>query len=213
MHKRYLVATYRLGFGLLTIAAITAQLLHNVQLQVFNPVNFFSFFTIESNVLASLIYVVAGVAGLAGKQGTQLALLRGAATLYMTVTGIIYVLLLSGLTQADSSLAWVNIVLHYIMPLAVLVDWLISPPAVRIAFKQAAWWLIFPISYLAYSLIRGHIVTWYPYPFLNPANGGYTKVAVTAIGIAVAFVILTWLISGVTRLRPLPKNMHLRKKR
>lgn len=201
MHKRYFIASYRLGFGLLTIAAITTQLLHNIQLQIFNPVNFFSFFTIESNVLASMIYVIAGIATFAGKKGAQLALLRGAATLYMTVTGIIYILLLSGLTQPDSSITWVNIVLHYVMPLAVLADWLVSPPERRIAFKQATWWLIFPVAYLIYSLIRGHIVGWYPYPFLNPATGGYTKVAVIGVGIALAFLVLTWLIAVVTRLR------------
>lgn len=212
MHKRYFLAAYRLGFGLLTLAAITTQLLHNIHLQVFNPVNFFSFFTIESNVLASLIYVVAGVAAFAGKQGTQLALLRGAATLYMTVTGIIYILLLAGLTQSDSSIPWVNVVLHYIMPLAVLADWLVSPPAVRIAFKQTAWWLVFPVTYLIYSLIRGHIVSWYPYPFLNPANGGYIKIAVTGICIATAFVALTWVIASVTRLR-MPARPNASKKR
>jgi len=42
-------------------------------------------------------------------------------------------------------------------------------------------------------LIRGAIVGWYPYPFLNPENvGGYSGVAAYIIGIMVVFVVASW---------------------
>ena len=38
------------------------------------------------------------------------------------------------------------------------------------------YWTLFPLIYLIYSLIRGAIVQWYPYPFLNAAKYGYEQV-------------------------------------
>jgi hypothetical protein len=52
---------------------------------------------------------------------------------------------------------------------------------VRIALSQAMVWLAFPVVYLVYSLIRGPIVDWYPYPFLDPGHNGYGAVAVTSL--------------------------------
>ena len=58
--------------------------------------------------------------------------------------------------------------------------------------------VVFPIVWLAYTLIRGPLVHdfrtgndwWYPYPFLNPnvQPWGYVGVALYSIGIAVAIV-------------------------
>ena len=38
---------------------------------------------------------------------------------------------------------------------------------------------------------RGAIDGWYPYPFLNPANGGYGVVAATVVAIIAAFLVLS----------------------
>ena len=67
----------------------------------FDAGNFFSFFTIESNILTA---VVLGVGALRDPLGHGWQLFRGAVTLYMTIIGIVYNLLLTdtgvGLTQA-----------------------------------------------------------------------------------------------------------------
>ncbi len=50
--------------------------------------------------------------------------------------------------------------------------------------------------YLVYTLARGPIVGWYPYPFLDPAHaGGYVGVALYCVGIlgglfAVSFLLM-----------------------
>ena len=66
----------------------------------FNAANFFSFFTIESNILTA---IVLGVGALRDPRGHGWQLFRGAVTLYMTITGIVYNLLLTntgvGLTR------------------------------------------------------------------------------------------------------------------
>jgi hypothetical protein len=81
------------------------------------------------------------------------------------------------------------------MPIVVVLDWLISPPHNRLTIRKALVWLIYPLAYCAYSLIRGPIVDWYPYPFLNPDEvGGYLGVAAYAVGIAVLFVGIIWFV-------------------
>jgi len=75
------------------------------------------------------------------------------------------------------------------MPIVVVGDWLLSPPKKSVSYRMVALWIIFPVIYVIYTLIRGAIVTWYPYPFLNPLTSSYLQVAILSVVIAV-FVVL-----------------------
>ncbi len=200
-HKQLvLLSSLRIAFGLLIVIALVAQLLTNIQ-QGLSVVNFFSFFTVESNILAAAVLLTVGIGTLARRKATpQFAFIRGAATLYMTITGIVFALLLSGL-QAELQLTvpWINVVLHYIGPVVLLVDWLLFPPKFKFTFRVALGWLIFPVAYLCYSLVRGSFVQWYPYPFINPIENGWPSVIVMSIIIAAGSAGLAWLLSLRTR--------------
>ncbi|MGA8046237.1 MAG: Pr6Pr family membrane protein, partial [Dermatophilaceae bacterium] len=69
-----------------------------------------------------------------------------------------------------TAVPWDNTVLHYIVPVAMLVDYLLDRPRRRLSFRASLLWLIYPLAYAGYSLIRGAIVDWYPYPFLDPGT-------------------------------------------
>ncbi|HET9412108.1 MAG TPA: Pr6Pr family membrane protein [Candidatus Saccharimonadales bacterium] len=201
MHKRHLLALYRLFFGVLTLWAVWVQFAQGSTRESFDPVNFLSFFTIESNIIAAVLFIVSAALTARGSQSTALTILRGAATLYMLVTGVVYSLLLSGLEESlQTTIPWVNAVLHYIMPAAVLFDWCIDIPKRRMLFRRALVWLAFPAAYLFYSLVRGAVVGWYPYPFLNPAYYGYAGVVVTCVGILGGMVALIWLLTKSTHI-------------
>lgn len=125
---------------------------------------------------------------------------------YMTVTLIVFALL-SG-TNVDMAIPWVNAVVHQLLPVVLIVDWLVDPPTIRLTNRQGLAWLIPPLVWILYTMVRGPIAGWYPYPFLDPANGGYGSVAVTTLvilaGGAVLCVILV--LAGNTmrdRARPL----------
>lgn len=119
---------------------------------------------------------------------------RGAAVLYMAVTGVVYVTLLTG-EDLGLLLPWVNILMHIVMPLAVVADWLYQPPLTKLSAKQIPLWLGFPALFVVYTLIRGALTNWYPYPFLNPDKvGGYGGVAAYCAGILLAFFVIGWLI-------------------
>jgi hypothetical protein len=208
MQKKYLLVTYKVLFGILGLSAIATEIYALTINGRFNFVNFFSFFTVESNLFAATMLIVS--ACMVRKWQTKLLLtLRGAATLYMVTTGIVFSVLLSGLEATVlTAVPWDNIVLHYIMPIAVLADWLFDPPKSRIRFKNAIVWLVYPFVYVAYSLIRGQLVGWYPYPFLNPDTNGYIGIVVTSIGIAATILILTWILCLVREM-PLKKKAEV----
>lgn len=190
------VSWLRIGFGVLTFVAIGVQLvttIHNGN----SVINFFSFFTIESNILAALVLLIVGFGALAGAKAYRtFAFIRGAATLYMVITGIVFALLLAGLEQRlQVTVPWINIVLHYIMPIVMLVDWLLFPPKFAFTFRQTLLWLIFPLLYLVYSLVRGPLVGWYPYPFLDASQIGWMSVAIMSVAIAIGAAFLAWLLA------------------
>jgi hypothetical protein len=178
--------------GLGTAALVTAIV------QGTGPVaNYFSYFTIESNVLAVVMLLVGG---LRDPRSDRWAYVRGAVTLYTTITGIVYAALLAD-DEVGLISPWVNDVLHQVMPLLVLADWVFRPPWPRVSYRAALAWLAFPLAYVAYSLIRGPIVDWYPYPFLDPRPQGYDHVAVTSIVLAIGMALLALVVLRIGRQR------------
>lgn len=186
MGKVKTLSLFRLCLSLLAFSAIITQFIVRAQVKPFNPVNFFSFFTIESNILVACILLFSSIGTATFGRSEQFGILRGAATVYILTTGLIYFLLLRGLEESlQTAIPWVNTVLHYIMPIAMLLDWVLNPPTEKITWKHAMSWLLFPLFYVVYSVVRGPIVNWYPYPFLDPRIGGYEKVVFYSVGIAV----------------------------
>lgn len=195
MERRSVIAIGRIGFGLLTFAAIGAQLVSLRDAGTLDLVNYFSYFTILSNVIGATLLLV-GAARWRTGHDPRLDLVRGGAVVYLTVTFIVFAILLAD-TDVDLALPWVNSVLHEIIPIVVVVDWLVDPPIERIGFRRSLAWLAFPIAWLGYILIRGALVGKYPYPFLDPANGGYGTVAVYVVAIAILVVVLAAIVGWV----------------
>lgn len=197
MKKNYIVG-YKLFFALLGFSAIVTEIAVLVERNKFDIGNFFSFFTIESNIIAVIALIAGALAIYAGKKNQWLDYFRGAATFYMIVTGIVFAWLLSGLEGVQlTAVPWDNTVLHYIIPVAMVFDWFMDRPARRFSYRQAVAWVIFPVLYLVYSLFRGALINWYPYPFLNPANGGYTQVLITSLVILVGGLVMVYFVSRV----------------
>ncbi|MER5866433.1 Pr6Pr family membrane protein [Kitasatospora sp. NPDC002040] len=175
----------RLGFGLLAAVALGVQA-HRTVLLDLSMANFFSYFTNLSNMAAVVVLLVGGTLGLLGR-GRVPDLVRGGVVLYMTITGLVYAVALSGY-DLGPLLPWVNTVVHRLLPLVLLADWLADPPRRPISRQRALSWLLFPLLYLSYTLIRGAVVDWYPYPFLDPRHpDGYGRVGVACLLVTLAF--------------------------
>ena len=160
-------------------------------------VNFFSFFTIDSNILSVVAFLIGAVCLIKNEspEPRWLTIGRASITAYMVTTGVVYNLLLRGIELPQgSTLGWSNEILHVIAPILVALDWLFAPGRNRLGWKTI--WVIvsFPLVWGIYTLIRGPFVIdevyghdfWYPYPFMNPniAPEGYLSVAFYLVLIA-----------------------------
>ncbi|MEZ2370141.1 Pr6Pr family membrane protein [Arthrobacter sp. RCC_34] len=202
------LALFRAFFAVLGLAAVVAQL---VNLLLRTPPgkvsNFLSYFTIQSNIIVVIVLAIAAVAAWRGRGTRWLDYLRGAATVYISITGVVYSLLLSDI-DVNTPLPWVNVVLHYTIPTITVIDWLVDLPSPRIGLRTALIWLAYPALYLVYSLVRGPLVDWYPYPFLDPRISGYGQVAVMSVVIAVAAFVFVAAAALSTRLAGSRVHLH-----
>ena len=153
----------------------------------FSPGNFFSFFTIQSNILASAVLVLTALIR-RDERSRLFDAVRGAATFYIAITGVVFALLLSGLQEdLDTHIAFVNFVVHYLIPVVLVVDWIVDPPRHRLGPRIAAAWSAYPLAWFAYTLVRGASVDWYPYPFVDVARHGYDGVLARGVVFVLAF--------------------------
>jgi hypothetical protein len=172
------------------IAAIVGQLVCSIEVVpdvTHFLVNFFSYFTILSNALAAIALLVgAYFAFTVRRDPSWYNLALAAVVTYMATTGVVYNLLLRSIQlEQGRTLVWSNEVLHLVAPVYIVVVWILAPG--KSPLRWSALWAIiaFPLVWVVYTMIRGPIVGWYPYPFLNPDQpGGYGAVAVYVIGIA-----------------------------
>jgi hypothetical protein len=188
--------------ALLGFSALVTEIATLVAKHRFNSGDFFSYFTVEANTLTVISLLVSAYAVSVGRTGRGLSFYRGAVALYMTTTILIFIVLLSGYPSSElTAVPWDNTVLHYIMPIVIIVDWILLPATPAVAPRMAIIWLAFPLAYLAYSLIRGPIAHWYPYPFMDPSHHGYIGVAITSVVIAVILVVITFVLAVLPQWR------------
>jgi hypothetical protein len=175
---------------LLVTAAIVVQAIVLAQAGRFDATRYFAFFTIQSNLIG-----VAAFAWLLANgerpRSRALELLRGAAAVYLTVTFVVVILLLSDV-DVQLQVNWAEFTLHKLFPIVVVLDWLVDPPRVSLGLRDALIWLVYPLIWTGLTIGRGAADGWYPYPFLDPANGGYTAVVLTVVGITIGFVLLAF---------------------
>lgn len=216
----------RIGFGVLralvalaTSAAIVTQFVVSVNNAISRGgtvpglmVNFFSFFTIESNLIAVVVLGIGAVLLFArrGDDPYWFTALRAAAVTYMLTTGVVYNLLLRNIPLPQGqTVEWANEVLHVVAPAYMVLDWLLAPG--RGPLRSRAVWGIaaFPVLWALYTLLRAPFAAdpvtgvqpWYPYPFLNPhtSPNGYLSVAFYVLLIAVVILCAGYGVVWVSR--------------
>jgi hypothetical protein len=169
------------------------------------------YFTIQSNLILILCIGYAIWATLRNSAGPS-PLLKGGATVYISITGLVYNLILAKALAASPVPPGTIIVpliggtlsndlVHIIAPLMAVLDWLLFDIHGRLHWRYPLRWLVYPLAYLAFVLIRGVFVhgpfvypnLHYPYPFLNVDKIGYSGVALNTVIYGIAF----WLIGLV----------------
>jgi len=188
----------RTGFAVLALVALAVNLENGIsEAAGFKVANFFSYFTVQSNVLAAIALIGTAL----GAHSARWAAFRGLATFAMVVTGLVYNVLLADIPVGVTD-PWINDVIHRVMPVVMLADWMLDPPRKGIDRTTALWWLAYPLAYAVYTLIRGPLAgDFYPYPFINPEQEGYGQVAVNCLGLTVVLAALALAVAWLSNVR------------
>jgi hypothetical protein len=154
--------------------------------------NYFSYFTILTNLFVAVILTlpVVAPASRAGRWTLQPSV-RARATMYLVVVGLGYHLLLSAGSTLQGMAAFGNVIVHYIMPVAILLDWLLFAPRGGLRWTDPLRWLRYPLVYFAWTVVHGYAADWWPYWFLNLPQLGLARSA-----LAVAALLGLLLIAG-----------------
>jgi len=163
--------------------------------------NFFSYFTILSNLLVASTLTIS-VFGATTRLGRMLSqqTSKSAIALYILIVGLVYNLVLRGIWAPKGWQLVADNLLHVIVPIAYVIYWIIFTPKNSLTWKNGIVWSYFPLLYLIYSLIRGHFVGWYPYPFLDVAKFGYHQVLINSGFVLLAFIIFALAIIGFNKI-------------
>jgi len=178
----------RLSMGLLLLAAVATQVIDETVHNAFVPGEYFSYFTILSALMTGVVLLLAGMAALVrGTDSTTFTTVRLGVLSYMVVTGVVYAALLRGVaTEGYAGISWPNEALHVWAPIFIVIDWLVAPGRVALNWRALGFVLLYPVAWLAFTLVRGGLTGWYPYPFLDPAlPSGWFGVVAYIAGIAV----------------------------
>lgn len=145
-------------------------------------IRFFSFFTIQTNVLVALVLTAFAI-----KTGPEEWLVhpfvRSAVAAYIVMVGLIYVTVLRPIEPLQDALSFTNVVMHYLMPVAYLLFWLTCVRKAGLRWYDPLLWVIYPLFYLGFVLVRGKMSGFYPYPFVDAKTLGYAGVAANTAGL------------------------------
>lgn len=188
--------------ALFSLLAVTLQyllMLQNRVTSVFeNSIRFISYFTILTNSLVAIyfIYHVVKMFGYGKNYQLNLGTLT-AITVYITIVGLIYQIILRQTWNPTGLQKWVDEMLHSVNPLLVLIFWFLNYKSGKLQYRQIIYWLIFPLLYLFYVLIRGHFSNFYPYPFLNMPEIGLQKTILNSLVITIVFILVSTLFTWI----------------
>lgn len=159
-----------------------------------------TYFTILSNILVAVVVTLLAVRpGLFIRQdgvGVLWRTLRLDGLLMITITGIVYNLLLATGGKSGWDLVS-NTMLHMVTPLVTLIVWIIAGPRGLVTARVIGLSLLLPLLWAAFALIRGGIVGAYPYPFLDVSSNGLASVLTFILAIVIVAVCLAFVLMGI----------------
>ena len=186
-----------LSLGFKTIIVVLGLIGVLIQVGIFSGkynFNVLKYYTLLSNVACIIYFIFAIIHGFKSND-TFMPQVKGALVMCITVTGLIYHFMLSGVFSMDGTLALSNVLLHYFMPIATVLDWLLFDKKGSYKKHSPLLWIVAPYLYIVFIFINvmfglkfGN--NKYPYPFFDIDKLGFGKVFVTVVILTIFFIAL-----------------------
>jgi hypothetical protein len=161
-------------------------------------INYFSYFTIEINLLIALALTIFCARPQAAQFLTRPSV-KSALVVYIIIVGVVYAVLLRNLWHPQGLQLLADAVLHDAIPFLYLFYWLAFLPKGGLRWSDPVWWLVFPVLYFVYSMLLGAAFGIFLYPFFDVAQLGFGRVAMNGIGLLAGFFALGVVLTGIDR--------------
>ena len=155
-----------------------------------STVQFFSYFTILTNLFV-IIYCTNQLlkskeknTSLLNKPETLTAL-----NVFILIVALVYHIVLKPLWNPEGIQMIVSEICHTVIPLGTLILWIISKNKGQVKLKSLLQWLLYPLIYIVFVLIRGSFSNFYPYPFLDVQTLGIEKVLINSLFLLIVMLI------------------------
>ena len=188
------------------ISSIVWQITDRLAHDLFRPAEYFAYFSIQGTLICAVVLAVTGVRAMQSLPETKLLhLVRLSTTVYVVVISVVYNALLRGLPGdiRDAGYNWPQVpneIIHVWGPIFMLLDWLLIAGFSSIRLRAALWVAVYPLAWLAFSVIRGILDGWWAYWFLDPTDkGGVGGMLTYVFGITVLMIGLGFLLSVLAR--------------
>jgi len=171
--------------------------------------NSFKSFTMQTNLFVSIWLTLAIIWYNKPEALKKISgLFKGAVTVYITITLIFFAILLAPFyTPPTGWPAFSNLILHYITPIAFIVDWILTENKVRYKWKYMLYWILtYPVFYQTFVLIHGTFTGNYIYYFFNVNAIGILGVAIFISIIFATGILLGSLYIAINRKRTRAEN-------
>jgi hypothetical protein len=155
--------------------------------------NMAGYFTVLTNALVA-VTLLSAAAGARIADG-----LSGTIATGMVVTGAVYHSVLSGLWAPVGMAWWADQGLHTAVPVLTLIWWLVAVGKRNLTMQVAGFWLVWPLIYLVYAILRQAMTGFVAYPFLDLAGLGPARVAMNAVLVTALFVAVAGALLGLAR--------------
>jgi hypothetical protein len=162
-----------------------------------NALNELAYFTEQSHLLIGTACLLLAIR--LDRSSTVFRVLRLTGLVAIIVTGVVYHVLLSADAPTSGWARIENVDLHTVAPIAAVLGFLLFGPRGLIAPRFVGLTLIFLVGWAIFTTVRGAIIGWYPYGFIDANAKGYPRVTLNALGLALAYVAIGLLCLAVDR--------------
>lgn len=196
----------RLLLSALSLTGLIGYFVFTLGVAGFYVSYYFSYFTVQSGMAGCAVFVLSGLWALKKPANpVWLDMLRASITTYILVSGVVYALITfqpANVAYAIS-IPWSSQILHFWVPAIAVIDWFVDADKTRLPWRNLGLVLVFPVFWLIFTLIRGDLIGWYPYFFLDARQvSGPLETLLYYVLVVVVITGIAALLIAATRMKP-----------
>ncbi|MDZ4777105.1 MAG: Pr6Pr family membrane protein [Alphaproteobacteria bacterium] len=147
---------------------------------------YLGYFTVLTNILVATALTRFAIGGVHRPSNSVMT----AVTCYILIVGVTFVTLLQNLYDLNGLHLIADRTMHHVMPALTVLFWFAFVPKGTLRWRYVLGWMVFPLTYVVYAVLRGVVEGFYPYPFIDVSKIGWGQTAINSVGLFAAFLLV-----------------------